>query len=192
MLTHATSHRPRWTPTEDRQLAFFWGECHGIDYIAERLGRTPAGVRYRAVLVLRLGPMGRGRMSCLEAARYTGWDREALQRAARALGIKWKRQPVSKPEYVGHHRRRARWLLDIEDVDRLVAWLEEHGGQREGCAAPVPGGRKRAVAEKAWNSRTCRSCGRTWTVPVGLRRGRPSVRCLECRGLAQQPAEARP
>jgi len=110
MMAHqastARSPRRRWTKAEDLQLTLLWGSTSGIDVIAEQLGRSPCGVRYRAVVVLGLGPMAGGRMTCSEASRYAGWDREALQRAARALDIRWHTHPVSKPELVGRARRR--------------------------------------------------------------------------------------
>ena len=68
-------------------------------------------------------------------------------------------------------------------MDLLVAWLDEHGGQREGCAAPIPGGRKRRISERAWIGRTCKACGQTWTVPEGQRLGQPPHRCPECRAI---------
>jgi hypothetical protein len=176
----AADPRPGWTPADDLRLTDLWGH-HGIDVIAKRLKRTPGAVRRRAVLDLHLGPMAVGRMTCAEAARYSGWDREALQRAARALGLRWRTQPVSKPELVGKRRRVARQLMAVEQVDRLVVWLTEHGGRREGYAAPIPGGRKRLIAERAWLGRVCRDCGCTWDVAEGRRRGNPPVHCDACR-----------
>lgn len=173
--------RPHWTAAEDQQLTMAWGGRSGIDVLARQLGRTPGAVRHRAVIELRLGPMSGGRMSQAEAARYTGWDRDALNRAARSLDITWRTQPVSHAEDVGRRRLVAHRLLDVEQVDRLAAWLAEHGGQREGAAAPIPGGRKALRSQRAWVGRPCRTCGRTWTAADGERRGRPPVRCPECR-----------
>lgn len=81
----ATRATERWSDADDRALELAW-TSRDVGDLARDLGRTPSAVVQRA-RHLGIGGYTRGTKSLLAVARETGYDRERLERAARAIGL---------------------------------------------------------------------------------------------------------
>lgn len=113
------ARKPRWTDLENQQLRNWWG-VESLHAIAMRLGRTRIAVFRQGVyeLGLRRGVQD-GQESLKAAARRTGYAIATLRRILDAAGVKLSR-PTSEPKC----RRKARWAVDVAEVDEAVAaWL---------------------------------------------------------------------
>ena len=125
----AERHRRRWTPEEDQELMWSWGQI-GASALARRLKRSNAAVIWRGYAVLGLGSVARGTWSIGQIAARAGYDQSVVKRALVALGMGLTRcRPMSQVESKPGHSTRAkpfRYAIDEDDALRVLEWLREH------------------------------------------------------------------
>lgn len=112
----------RWTKKEDRALLDGIG-VFSIAWFRRQAGKTgdypsaplrsAAAIYNRACLILGPGGLTRGTHSLKGAERETGYTRDQILRAQRALGQKWKRLSA-----------RGHYLITFEQLDEIVEWLK--------------------------------------------------------------------
>ena len=124
----AKAHRsnPHWTDREEALLRWSWGHASAAA-IARTLGRTPGAVTARAGS-MHLGVADRGKLTLAEAVRQTGWNRDALLRAAKYLGLSVSRHPHT----LLRARKYAWLLLDEDEARRAADWLQDHAWEHQG------------------------------------------------------------
>lgn len=202
----------RWTKQEKQALELAWGASEPVETIARKLGRTPAAVMFQGYRMGLRAPL-EAYLTMNEAARYSGWSITALERAIRGLGMVPRRRPAVTV-YQGERKSRngatkgRPWGFTVEQVDRMVAYLDEHplpssvlgpGGAWPACrrcgksgvphaghglCCPCDRRRRRAeglIHAGQWTGRTCRRCGGSYDVPEERRKGAPPWFCDGCR-----------
>jgi hypothetical protein len=114
------SRRARWTPSEDRSLTNLWEDGRTVGFIAQKLGRSPLTIYWRATVVLGLHagvPPGYEYLS--HAAARTGYSPAQLRRILEAEGVRMRRV-LCRPGRAPHHRH----FVDPCEVDDAIAsWV---------------------------------------------------------------------
>ncbi len=115
--------KKKWTPHEESILVAGWG-VFKLDLLAERLGRTPAGVLLRAEK-MGIGAAGRGTISLTEMSRLLGYDPGTIKLVMRRLGLSAKRVPSTNLRAFrgGRAPQGKVYALDEDDMDLIVAEL---------------------------------------------------------------------
>ena len=113
-------HNKHWTPKEERDLMYMWGN-RGTDKIAQALGRTPNAVVHKAQR-MRLGRQSRGSMTMREVTDKLGVDSGVVKREAARLNIRL-RKTISKLGY--KVRNQSQYIIKVSQYEKIKRSLLE-------------------------------------------------------------------
>lgn len=105
---------PRWTTRErnDLMLAI---STYGIDWLRRKVGgRSRRAVYSRIEAIVGEGGLTRGSYTIREVIELTGYNREQLERAGRALQQRWARTS-----------RHGSFMISEDQIEQLSTWLRK-------------------------------------------------------------------
>lgn len=148
----------RWLKTEDHQLQFYWG-VKRVEWIANRLDRTPWGVVHRAS-ALKLGPFENETISMRRFETLSGYNASQIRKAAHRAGLLLHRATPGSPV---RSRPKRLYAITEEQQEVLLKELLATTTRSSHVYADKPGDRRTTKGKWGVGKKPlqCVRCGRS-------------------------------